>query len=162
STLANRAHIHEINATLDNKNAPSDVILDRKISLIGSVTPYSRVDLTDYKLSVYGGPWVETDTLRVHLCRYEATPLECPELRTLEQFPPPSPPPPSPPPRSPTKPRMPPKPPVPRPPPKPPAVSQQGSPPPQARSSPPVQSPSPRPPPPSPRARRAAGRRRPA
>ncbi|GIL52149.1 hypothetical protein Vafri_8007 [Volvox africanus] len=151
STLANRVHIHEVIATLDN-NPQSNMYRDRKISLIGSTVPLSRLDLTDYKLAVYGGSWVGNDTLRVHLCRYEVTPLECPTLRTIELSPPP-PRPPRPPPPSP---RSPPKPPGPRTPPKPQASQ---SPP------PPIRSPSPSPPPrkpPSPRARRAAGRRRPA
>ncbi|GIM06090.1 hypothetical protein Vretimale_10504 [Volvox reticuliferus] len=177
---ANRVHVHEVNATLDNDVSGATRYVKRRTSIIGLVTPLSRFDLTDYKLSVYGGSWVETDTLRVHLCRYEVTPQECPGVQTLEVFPsprrahlnpPPSPPPSRRPPpsfRPPPGPRPPPKPPAaPRVPTKPPSVRQQASPPPpQARSSPPPPSPSspPRSPPkpPSPRARRAAGRRRPA
>ncbi|GIM06088.1 hypothetical protein Vretimale_10503 [Volvox reticuliferus] len=168
---ANRVHVHEVNAILDNDVSGATRYAYRKISIIGLVTPLSRFDLTDYKLSVYGGSWVKIDTLRVHLCRYEVTPQECPPLYTLEVVPSPSPPPPSPPPlpsppspkpppspRPPPNPRPPPKPPVPRHAPNPPSPETRSMPPPPSPSSPPRSPPKP----PSPRARRAAGRRQPA
>ncbi|GIL52055.1 hypothetical protein Vafri_8021 [Volvox africanus] len=146
SEFVNKVNIHEVNAALENgvSDGSYAIYKDRKITLIGLVTALSRLDLNAYKLSVYGGSWVGNDTLRVHLCRYEVTPLECPPLGRLEVLPPPPSPRSPPSPRPPPNPRPPRRPPVP---PKPPA-RQPESPPPQPWPSPP--SPTPSPPPPQP------------
>ncbi|EFJ42848.1 hypothetical protein VOLCADRAFT_66589, partial [Volvox carteri f. nagariensis] len=151
SFYANKVNVHELNASLDN-NPSTNIYSPRKMAFVSAIPPRSQVDLTTYKLVVYGGVWVGgTDILRVHLCRYNSTPEECPSMDVLESplppFPPPpsmpSPPTPKPPRPSPLTPKPPrpspltPKP--PRPSPQPPASPRQPpSPRPQARSPPPT------------------------
>ncbi|EFJ40266.1 hypothetical protein VOLCADRAFT_69765 [Volvox carteri f. nagariensis] len=151
STYASKVNIHEVNAVLDNGYPALYSSADRIISFINAVGPLDQRVLDAYKLVVYGGPWIATDYLRVHLCRYVTSPSECPPLNALEAVPPPPSPPPSPgpsPPRPPgfvSSPPPSPPPPSPRPPP---PVPLSPSPPPQR---PPPPSPSPlRPPPPRP------------
>ncbi|EFJ42852.1 hypothetical protein VOLCADRAFT_42097, partial [Volvox carteri f. nagariensis] len=99
---ANRVHIHELNAAKDNAFPELDLYLDRKISYLTAITPLSQVTLTTYKLVVYGGSWVGTDVLRVHLCHYKSSPQDCPSVQFLELSPPPPSPQPSPPPPKPS------------------------------------------------------------
>ncbi|EFJ48372.1 metalloproteinase, extracellular matrix glycoprotein VMP24, partial [Volvox carteri f. nagariensis] len=152
SSYAFKVNIHELNATMDNDyTARQFVNSDRKIQFINAVSPMSQLILDVYNLVVYGGSWVDTDTLRVHLCRFTNSPFECPSLGDLEAQPPPplSPWPPSP---------RPPRPPPPRPPPPttppprqlPPSPQPPCSPPPPSPRPPPPRPPPPSPPPPSP------------
>ncbi|EFJ48380.1 metalloproteinase, extracellular matrix glycoprotein VMP25, partial [Volvox carteri f. nagariensis] len=146
-SYASKVNIHEVNATMDNGLPNLYANSDRKIQFINAVSPMSQLTLDVYNLVVYGGSWVDTDTLRVHLCRFKNSPFECPSLGDLEAQPPPplSPRPPSPRPPRPPLPR-PPSPPSPRPPP--PVPPPPPSPPPP--SPPPPSPPPPSPPPPSP------------
>ncbi|EFJ42847.1 hypothetical protein VOLCADRAFT_41285, partial [Volvox carteri f. nagariensis] len=90
--FANKVNVHELNASLDN-NILAQPLVDRKIQFITAIPPVSQSILTTYKVVVYGGSWVgDKDVLRVHLCRYESSPKECPSLNALELLPsPPSP-----------------------------------------------------------------------
>ncbi|EFJ48367.1 metalloproteinase, extracellular matrix glycoprotein VMP22 [Volvox carteri f. nagariensis] len=146
---ASKVNIHEVNATMDNGYPTTFTNSDRKIQFINTVDPMSQLAMGAYQLVVYGGSWVGTDTLRVHLCRFLASPSECPSLSTLEVQPPP--PTPSPRPPSPSPPPF--RPPVPSPPPstRPPTVRPPPSPrpPPRTPPTPSIQLLMP-PPPPSP------------
>ncbi|EFJ45677.1 metalloproteinase, extracellular matrix glycoprotein VMP27 [Volvox carteri f. nagariensis] len=84
SFYANNLNIHEVNATMDNGYPDTWANSDRKTTFIAAIEPNSQRDLTDYKLSVYGGSWVSTDILRVYLCRYQSSAAECPTLEYLE------------------------------------------------------------------------------
>ncbi|EFJ42898.1 metalloproteinase, extracellular matrix glycoprotein VMP31, partial [Volvox carteri f. nagariensis] len=55
SPWANKVHIHEVSTVL----------------------------LSNYNLVVYGGSWIGTDILRVHICRYRSAPQECPPVASL-------------------------------------------------------------------------------
>ncbi|EFJ42791.1 metalloproteinase, extracellular matrix glycoprotein VMP14, partial [Volvox carteri f. nagariensis] len=90
SLYANKVNIHEVNATMDN-NLDTYIYQDRKISFVSATPPKSMMNLTTYNLVIYAGSWVDTDVLRVHLCRYQASPIECPTLRALEKRPMPAP-----------------------------------------------------------------------
>ncbi|GLC59094.1 hypothetical protein PLESTB_001447300 [Pleodorina starrii] len=144
AAYASKVNVHELNATMDNDRQTYRT-RDPRIQFIGAVGSLQPLTLDKFKLVLYGGSWVDTDTMRVHLCRFTTSSSECPELSALEPAPP-RPPPPSPsPPRPPPPSPSPPRPPPPRPsPPRPPPPSP--SPP---RPPPPSPSP-PRPPPPSP------------
>ncbi|EFJ42900.1 LOW QUALITY PROTEIN: metalloproteinase, extracellular matrix glycoprotein VMP33, partial [Volvox carteri f. nagariensis] len=63
--LANKVHVHEVSASL------------RGTYLIGATMSLSQVVLSNYNLVVYGGSWIGTDILRVHICRYRSAPQEC-------------------------------------------------------------------------------------
>ncbi|GIL87283.1 hypothetical protein Vretimale_1768 [Volvox reticuliferus] len=137
--FAFKINVHEVYAFTDN--SPFYIYSERQISFINSTGALSQLVLTPYNLVVYGGAWVATDTMRVHLCRYITSPSECPPLSSLETVNPPPPPPPSPAPPSPRpSPPPPPKPPSPNPP----ASTKPLPPNPPPRPSPP---PSPSPPP---------------
>ncbi|EFJ48366.1 metalloproteinase, extracellular matrix glycoprotein VMP21, partial [Volvox carteri f. nagariensis] len=86
---ASKVNIHEVNATMDNGYPATFTNSDRKIQFINTVDPMSQLAMGAYQLVVYGGSWVGTDTLRVHLCRFLTSPSECPSLSTLEVQPPP-------------------------------------------------------------------------
>ncbi|GIM11522.1 hypothetical protein Vretimale_14998, partial [Volvox reticuliferus] len=87
SQYANKLNMHEVNATMDNGYPTTYQFSDRKISFFKSITSLSMANLTNYQLSVYAGSWASTDTLRVHICRWIASPSECPSLSALEQRP---------------------------------------------------------------------------
>ncbi|EFJ46908.1 metalloproteinase, extracellular matrix glycoprotein VMP6 [Volvox carteri f. nagariensis] len=115
---ANKVNIHELNASLDN-NPLAQPYTNRQTTCVTAIQPRSQTNLTAYNLVVYSGFWVGgKDILRVHLCRYDSTPDECPSLKSLEpplppappRPPPPPPKPPSPTPRLPSSPRLPPSP----------------------------------------------------
>ncbi|KAG2444614.1 hypothetical protein HXX76_001358 [Chlamydomonas incerta] len=82
STYANRVHVHSVVADSDNGYiaglTSTYSTSDRQISNIATTTSMSSVDLPDYKMVVYGGAWVGTDIMRVHICRYSASAAECP------------------------------------------------------------------------------------
>ncbi|EFJ42793.1 metalloproteinase, extracellular matrix glycoprotein VMP15, partial [Volvox carteri f. nagariensis] len=71
---ANKLNIHEVNAIMVRQYVYSD----RKVSFVTAAAPQSRTNLTAYKLVVYGGSWVSTDILRIHVCRYQSSLTECP------------------------------------------------------------------------------------
>ncbi|EFJ43600.1 LOW QUALITY PROTEIN: metalloproteinase, extracellular matrix glycoprotein VMP29, partial [Volvox carteri f. nagariensis] len=83
-SYASKVNIHEVNATMDNGLPNLYANSDRKIQFINAVSPMSQLTLDVYNLVVYGGSWVDTDTLRVHLCRFKNSPFECPSLGDLE------------------------------------------------------------------------------
>ncbi|EFJ45612.1 metalloproteinase, extracellular matrix glycoprotein VMP26 [Volvox carteri f. nagariensis] len=98
--FSSKISIHEVNAAIDN--APEGFVSkDPRIQFINSTGPMSRLALDAYRLVVYGGSWVGTDILRVHICRFLSLPSECPPLNRLEPGPPRFPLPPSSPPPSP-------------------------------------------------------------
>eukprot|EP00198_Chlamydomonas_reinhardtii_P010142 XP_001699479.1 metalloproteinase of VMP family [Chlamydomonas reinhardtii] len=127
-----------------NNAFPADTS-DPYLNYLMAVSPNSAGNATDYNLVVIAGNWVGTDILSVGVCRYLASPAECPT--SIPAAVPPRPPkPPSPPSPSPPRPRPPsPSPPTPLPP-LPPSPPPRPSPPP----SPLPRPPSPRPPSPSP------------
>ncbi|GLI60271.1 hypothetical protein VaNZ11_002361 [Volvox africanus] len=168
SEFASKVNIHEVNATMDNSYPSSYLYNDRRVQFINATGNLSVLILNAYNLTVYGGSWVDVDTMRVHLCRFVNSPNECPPLSILEatnpanpvpspspviSLPPstplsPSPPPPLPPP--PPRPRppspRPPRPSPPRPPSPRPSPPRRSPPPPPPRRSPPPNPPSPSPP----------------
>ncbi|KAG2483495.1 hypothetical protein HYH03_017677 [Edaphochlamys debaryana] len=103
--FASTISIHEINATCDNAfpNLKTD---DPILTFVSAIASGSQLDLPSYSMVVYGGAWVGTDIMRVHVCRYVSSASECPTLAALEARPspprPPSPLPPSPPKASPS------------------------------------------------------------
>ncbi|EFJ42794.1 metalloproteinase, extracellular matrix glycoprotein VMP12 [Volvox carteri f. nagariensis] len=84
SLYSNKLNLHEVNATMDN-DPDTYIYSDRKITFFNAITPQNRTDFAIYKLIVYGGSWVGKDILKVHLCRYQNSPTECPTLRALEK-----------------------------------------------------------------------------
>ncbi|GIL52195.1 hypothetical protein Vafri_8135 [Volvox africanus] len=143
SSYANRVHVHEVNATMED-DIDTYIYSDRRVQIIALVPPASRLIIYGYKLVVQTGSLESNDTIQVSLCTFVYTDSECPAAAVLPSpslRPPPSPPPPSP--RTLSSPSPPslqlppsPSPPAPRPPPSP---------------SPPSPRPPPSPPPPSPR-----------
>ncbi|GLC58652.1 hypothetical protein PLESTB_001384500 [Pleodorina starrii] len=118
ANYANRVNVHEVNATMDNVGPffPYQWT-DRKIQYIAATRSMATVTLPSYNLIVYGGSWVRTDVMRVHVCRFSVSATECPLLANIEAMQP-AVPAASPPPR-PLPPRPPPNPPPPPPPPPP-------------------------------------------
>ncbi|GLC34932.1 hypothetical protein PLESTM_000255600 [Pleodorina starrii] len=159
AAYASKVNVHEVNAIVDN-DPQNYSTCDPRVQLIGALGSLQSLTLDKFKLVLYGGSWVDVDTMQVHLCRFTTSSSECPQLSPSEPAPPSpaptmppqprSPPSPRPPPRKlpPRMPRSPPSPPSP-PPPNPPSPS---PPPPRPPPpSPPLPSPpSPNPPPPSP------------
>ncbi|GLC67891.1 hypothetical protein PLESTF_000619900 [Pleodorina starrii] len=171
AAYASKVNVHEVNAIMDN-DPQTYSTKDHRIQFIGAVGSLQPLILDKFKLVLYGGSWVDVDTMRVHLCRFTTSSSECPQLSVFEPAPPspaptmppqpPSPPPPRPPPRrppprspSPPSPTLPSQPPPPSPappspvPPSPPPPSQSPPSPPPPSPSPP-NPPPPNPPPPSP------------
>ncbi|EFJ40265.1 metalloproteinase, extracellular matrix glycoprotein VMP2 [Volvox carteri f. nagariensis] len=130
SDYANKVHVHEVNATMDNGYPSSYTYSDRRIEFIGGVDPSSRAVYSAYKLVIYASPISASDTIMVYLCRYDTVDGQCPSLDDAlgasssppsspqtpsspqpppPKSPPPKPPPPTkPPPKSPPPSRMPP------------------------------------------------------
>ncbi|GIL48937.1 hypothetical protein Vafri_5429 [Volvox africanus] len=95
---ANRVHIHEVNATMDNAGTVYPFAwTDRKVSYLTNVRSSQKFPVQAYNLVVYGGAWVRPDTMRVHICRYTSNSTECPDFSVVEAnapaIPPASPPP---------------------------------------------------------------------
>ncbi|EFJ42849.1 hypothetical protein VOLCADRAFT_97008 [Volvox carteri f. nagariensis] len=79
---ANKVNVHELEVFMEN-NPGAFMGVGHNINLIAITPPLTQTNLTDYRLVVYGGLWVDSDILRVYLCRYEASPKECPSLASL-------------------------------------------------------------------------------
>ncbi|GIL69074.1 hypothetical protein Vretimale_17354 [Volvox reticuliferus] len=97
-TWGNRLHVHEVNATMDNAgNVYPYIWTDRKVSYLNGLRSNSTLTLLSYNLVIYSGVWVRPDIMRVHVCRYASSQLECPVLNIAEAnapaIPPASPPP---------------------------------------------------------------------
>ncbi|EFJ42792.1 metalloproteinase, extracellular matrix glycoprotein VMP13 [Volvox carteri f. nagariensis] len=92
SFYASKLNIHEVNAKMDS-NPLFYMYMDRRISFFAATAPQTRMNITSYNLVVYAGSWINTDILRVHLCRFMSSAKECPTLRAAEekpQLPPPN------------------------------------------------------------------------